>query len=203
MVANRIGLLLGIFFYLWGGNAALAAKNHLLTPPWELLQAKLSAVLKADPCVTVDPLTGQDLDMEIRIWVCNDQKAQALAAFLNKRHEFGDYLAVNVLVYAPNSVSVEASLPESIDDTARLLSLALAGNKYFIKTGIGTGPMAHPAAYAVFQPAVVQYYADDMSDWYKNTNEVAAKVFSDVFNLHPFEDGAVNIFATTIPMFKK
>ncbi|USQ13514.1 group-specific protein [Legionella lytica] len=202
---SKLAIKAGLFFaMLWGfwGSTNLFAATHRLTPPWELLQNQLSAALEADPCVHVESLTGQGLDMEINVMVCDDKKALALAAFLNKRHEFGDYLAVTVNVYAPNLLPVNALLPDDLEAKAKLLSRALVGNKYFIKTGMGTGPMAQLVAYAIFQPVVIQYYSDDISDWYSNTNDVAAKVFSDVFNLHPFDDTAVQIFPTTAPISK-
>lgn len=201
-LAIKARLFLAILLGFWGGTSLFAA-THRLTPPWELLQSQLSAALEADPCVHVKPLTGEGLDMEISVTVCDDKKALALAAFLNKRHEFGDYLAVTVNVYAPNLLPVNATIPEDLEATAKLLSRALVGNKYFIKTGMGKGPMGQLVAYAIFQPVVIQYYSDDISDWYSNTNEVAAKVFSEVFNLHPFDDTAVQIAPTTAPIVRK
>ena len=200
--AIKAQLFLAILFFFLV-NTSLSAAIHRLTPPWELLHSQLSAALEADPCVYVKPLTGQGLDMEISVMVCNDKKALALAAFLTKRHEFGEHLAVTVNVYAPNLLPVNATLPSDLEATAKLLSRALNGNKYFIKTGMGTGPMAQPVAYAIFQPVVIQYFSDDISDWYSNTNEVAAKVFGEVFNLHPFDDTAIQIFPTTAPIPKK
>ncbi|WP_133136472.1 group-specific protein [Legionella rowbothamii] len=201
-LAIKAGLFLAMLFSV-GGSTNLFAATLRLTPPWELLQSQLSAALEADPCVHVKPLTGEGRDMEISVTVCDEKKALALAAFLNKRHEFGDYLAVTVNVYAPNLLPVNATLPEDLGATAKLLGRALVGNKYFIKTGVGTGPMAQLVAYAIFQPVVIQYYSDDMSDWYSNTNEVAAKVFSELFNLHPFDDTAVQIFSTTAPIVEE
>lgn len=180
-------------------SGAFSAK-HRLSPPWYLLQTQLRTVLEADPCVKVHSLTGDAPEMHIKIRVCNEQKAVALAAFLTKRHEFSEQLAVNVNVYAANLGQVDAQLPNSLEETTKLLSRALHGNKYFVKTGMGTSPMAQPVAYAVFKPVIVQYFSDDLSDWYQNTNEVAAKVFSDLFNLHPYAESAVDIFATTAPI---
>lgn len=188
--------ILGLFL---ASSGAFSAKSGLI-PPWYLLQTQLRTALEADPCVKVNSLTGEAQDMNIKIMVCNDRKAEALAAFLTKRHQFGEQLAVSVNVYAANLGQVAVQLPSSLEETTKLLSRALHGNKYFVKTGMGTSPMAQSAAYAVFKPRVVQYFADDISDWYQNTNEVAAKVFSDLFNLHPHTEDAVDIFATTAPI---
>jgi hypothetical protein len=196
LAINKLGLLVSLLFCFLASNFAFSA-NTLLTPPWYLLQKQLHAILNGDPCVKVDDLSGEGLDMVIKVNVCNDKKALALAAFINKHYEFGDQLAVTVSVYGPNFVPVQENLPTSIEDAADLLSRALTGNKYFVKTGMGKSPTAQPAVYAIFKPLVVQYHSDDIGDWYLNTNEVAAKIFSDVFNLHPYDETAIKIFATT------
>lgn len=192
---NNARLMLAVFFYFFGCNLSFAV-NNTLSPPWYLLQKQLSATLNADPCVHVEDLTGAGLDMEIRITVCTNDKAHALAAFVNQRHEFGDKLAVTVVVYA-DFVPVDAPMPGTLEDATKLLSRALNGNNYFVKTGIGRSPTSVHSAYIVFKPAVIQYQSDDISDWYLNTNEVAANIFSDVLNLHPFTKGALQIFVTT------
>lgn len=199
-VVTRACLLFGLSFCFLGNSTAYSAKPKLIAP-WYLLQAQMRAALGADPCVEVEQLTGDGLNMEIKVTVCNDSKAEALAAFIAKRYEFGEQLAVMVNVYAPELVLKETSLPDSMEEIAKLLRAALTGNNYFIKVGIGgRNPMNQPAVYAAFKPMVIQYFSDDISDWYQNTNEVASKLFSDLFNLHPYVDGAVNVYATTAPI---
>lgn len=169
----------------------------MLLPTWYLLNNQLSAILNADPCVHVSNLTDEGLDMEIKVTVCHEEKAYALAAFINRIHEFGDQLAVAVKVYA-NSVPVDAALPTDTKEMVALLNHALKGNKYFVKAGIGVGTMHQTeAAYAIFKPMVVQYYADDIGDWFLKTNEVAAKVFGEVFRFNPYSEDAIKLYATT------
>lgn len=191
---NTAALLLGLAFCCSITNNSFATNSKLL-PPWYLLNNKLSALLNADPCVHVEHLTGAAPDMEIKISVCNEDKAQALAAFLNRTHDFGN-LAVTVKIYTAESVPVNAIKPNDIKETVEMLNRALIGNEYFVKAGTGSTHQSE-AAFAIFQPKVIQYYSDDISDWYLNTNEVASKVFSDVFNFNPFAEDAVRIYATT------
>jgi hypothetical protein len=191
---NATALLLGLVFCCSVTNSSFATNRKLL-PPWYLLNNQLSALLNADSCVHVEDLTGEGRDMEIIISVCNEDKAQALAAFLNRTHDFG-HLAVTVKVYTAESVPVNPIKPNDIKETVEMLNRALTGNKYFVKAGIGSTQQSE-AAFAIFQPKVIQYYSDDISDWYLNTNEVASKVFSDVFNFNPFAEDAVRIYATT------
>lgn len=195
----KIKLFLSLFFCVLISNSGFATQQ-MLSPPWYLLQSKLSAALNTDPCIHVENVTGEGQNMEIRVLACDEKKAQALATFVNHRYEFGDLIAVTVMVYSPDLVPVEALTPDSVEDTAKLLSRALTGNKYFVKTGLGYSPAAQPSAYAIFKPEVVQYHSDDISDWYLNTNVVAATLFSELLNLKPFDEKAHKVFATTAPV---
>jgi hypothetical protein len=191
-VINKVGLFLGIFL----SSVTFTASAGKLLPPWYLLNNQLSATLNADPCVQVSDLTGDGLEMEIKVTVCNEDKARALASFINRVHEFGDKLAVTVKVYSSDSVPVEASAPSTPDEAVELLNQALKGNKYFVRAGVGARHFDE-AAFALFKPMIIQYYSDDISDWYLNTNEVAARAFGTVFNLDPYLEGAVKMYAST------
>jgi len=191
-VVNKVGLFLGIIL----SSMTFTASAGKLLPPWYLLNNQLSATLNADPCVKVNDLTGDGLEMEIKVTVCNEDKALALASFINRVHEYGDKLAVTVKVYSSDSVPVEANAPSSPDDAAELLNQALKGNKYFVRAGVGTRYFDE-VAFALFKPMIVQYYSDDLSDWYLHTNEVAAKAFAAVLNLDPYLEGAIKVYAST------
>ncbi|KTC91685.1 group-specific protein [Fluoribacter dumoffii] len=191
-VKNKLGLFLGIFF----ASISFIASAAKLLPPWYLLNQQLFATLNADPCVQVGNLTGEGLAMNIKITVCNEEKGRALASFINRVHEYGDQMAVTVQVYASDLIPVEANPPSTANEAVELLNKALKGNKYFVKAGLGKRHQID-AAYALFKPMVVQFYSDDIGDWYLNTNEVAAKIFAEVFNLNPFADDAINVYAST------
>lgn len=184
------------FFSLILISNLLFATAPKLTPPWYLLQTELATALSADSCVTVNPLQGEGSNMSIDIAVCDESKAQALAAYLSKRHEFNSSLTVSVNVLYENT-PIQVELPDSLTEQVTLLNQALSGNKYFIKARLAPNPLGQPSAYAEFSPSVIQYFSDDISDWYLNTNIVAAELFSQLFNLHPALDDAVNIFSTT------
>ncbi|MGM9452992.1 group-specific protein [Legionella bozemanae] len=195
---RKAGLFPGLFicFMLSSVTSIAHAGKQMLLPPWYLLKNQLSATLNADPCVHVGDLTGDGLEMEIKVTVCDEDKARALASFVNRVHDFGDNLAVTVKVYSMDSTPVEAIVPSTLKETVELLNLALKGNTYFVKARLGTRQQVG-AAYALFKPMIIQYYSDDIGDWYLNTNEVAAKVFATVFNLDPYTEGAVKLYAST------
>jgi hypothetical protein len=173
------------------------AQNKTLLPPWFLLQAQLNATLNADPCVHVDELTGDSHKMEIQINVCDYNKAEALSAFVKKNYDYGNItLAINVL--SPDLMPVTATAPRNLDETVGLLKRAFTGNKYFVTAG--TVEEVPDVAFIEFKPDVVQFYSDDISDWYLNTNLVASQAFNDVMNFNPFSQEGVRVYATTSPI---
>ncbi|STY28025.1 Uncharacterised protein [Legionella wadsworthii] len=196
-MCHKIKLFLALFlsFTLNGLYSVTHAANKMLLPPWYLLNHQLVAALDADPCVKVGDLTGEGMDMEIKIKVCKEDKARALAYFINRQHDFGN-MVVTVKVYTEEYNPVEAIAPTTIKETVDLLNQALKGNKYFIKAGIGIRHQME-TAYALFRPMIIQYYSDDISDWFLNTNEVAAKIFGAVLRLDPYSEDAIKIYPST------
>lgn len=186
---------LSLFFSLLVSSLSFAGSQHL-TPPWYLLQTELAASLQADPCVTVNALQGEGLNMFVDVHVCEQKKAEALAAFISKNHQFNEQLAVRVSVLY-DGIAVEGQLPDALEEQVTLLNTALNGNTFFVYARTGLSPTSKVSAFAVFKPLVIQYFSDDISDWYLNTNVVAATLFSKLFDLNPTTDSATPIFATT------
>lgn len=179
-------------------------KKTQLIAPWYFLYAQISATLGKDPCVTVGNLVGEGPNMEININVCDYNKAEALSAFIIKQHDFGNLkqhdfgsLMVTVNVLAPDSVPVSAQAPNDSKQAAAMLNLALTGNPYFAKAG-----SVGKAAFIEFKPLVVQFFSDNISDFYSNTNMVASWAFDDIMTFNSFSPKSVKIYATTAPLKK-
>jgi len=168
-----------------------------LNPPWLLVQAKMSATLKADTCVNVSKLEGEGMDMKIRVDVCDYDKALALAPFLNKKYEYYKNLALTVQVYAPGLVPVFADLPSTPQDVADVLNRALSGHPSFVTSGVNK---VGKAAFVEFKPVIIQFVSDDSSDYYLNTNLPASSAFRDVLGLNPFAKDSVRVYSTTSRM---
>lgn len=182
-------LVLGFIFFTLNSSAFAT-----LLPPWYILQNQLKAVLQNDTCVHVANLVGSGRDMKIVVDVCDNNKAQSLAAFISKQHEFGSKLMVDVVVVSNQSIIK----PEPIYNTNQALSLmkqALEGNKHFVQAGGNSDVM-----FAEFKPTVIQYLSDDISDWYRNTNLVAAEAFKQVLNLDKLIAVGIRVYTTTTPV---
>lgn len=135
--------------------------------------------------------------MTIKIIVCDNDKAAALDAFINKTYEYGDNIMVSIEVFAPSDSPVFSNYPQNPKEAVKMLTNAFKGNKYFVKSG--TSSENPGAAYVEFKPSIVQFYSDDISDWYLNTNLVASQAFNELMNFNPFAESAVRIYSTTSP----
>lgn len=173
-----------------------------LSPPWEILRAKLNATIGADPCVKVSDIEGRNYSvMKIRIDVCNYNKALALAGLLQKKYTFGKISVTTPIYISSSSSEINAYPPNNLRETWIVLNAGLSGNPYIEKIEFNE---AKNIVYIEFKPIVVQYYSDDISDLYRNTNMAASAAFRDVFYLNkdPFNRGKINAYATTVEVKK-
>lgn len=171
--------------------ANLSSTAFALSPPWYLLQAQMKAVLQGDDCVKVGNLTGKGREMKIPVTVCDYKKALALAGFIAKPHEFGSNILVTIEVTA-GSTPVPTQAPRSDKEAFSMLSEALDGSRYFVKAGY-----VHDQTFVEFSPTVIQYFSDDISDWYGMTNLTTAEAFKQVFDLNALAKAGVKVYATT------
>jgi hypothetical protein len=131
-----------------------------------------------------------DLDIE----VCKSGKAKALAAFMTQTHDFGGVI-VHVKVLGPKgNVEPKGSVPTNPEEAGRLVERALGSNRFFVQID---GPKFLAQLYIEFKKAVLQYFADNISDFYQNNNEVAALAFADVLQLDAIN--GIRIGVTTSP----
>lgn len=165
-----------------------------LSPPWYLLRALLKTSLEADPCVKVGNLTGEGRNMEVLINVCEFPKAQALSTLVSKQHSFGDKLMVTVKVMFANQLVLPGPAPSKASEVIALINDSLRDNQFFVKSLAAANSQM---GFAEFKPAVVQFFADDISDWYRNTNLVAADAFKKVLDVKALRDAGILLYVTT------
>ena len=130
-----------------------------LSSPWMLFYRKVSAMFEKDPGVRVvfDEESGV-----IRLYVESGEKAAALEKLLPAEKTFGN-VTVKIEVVPANGF-VQAKAEQETD--AALITAALCGNQAvsFIK------PVRllynNELTYVVFENRVVQYFTDDLGDYY-------------------------------------
>lgn len=142
-----------------------------LSAPWYILYKEMDAMFKKDKDVRV--LFDPD-EMIIKVFAASMNKAEALDKILINRHRFGN-VTVNVIVVPPNS-------DEETDDIGDELLYAYAfdGNDALsfirqVDTPYGV------FQYVVFEPTVVQYFADDIGDVYGNCSTLYQNIAQEIF----------------------
>lgn len=152
-----------------------------LSPPWQTYVSEVKALFELDDEVHV---MYNDEDKILRLFVDNDRKADALTRLLPAEKEFGNV-----------KIAIEI-VPANIDEeNSRITDIktAFCGNCavdfiYDAETPFGS------MHYVVFEPKVVQFYNDDMSDINGNKTTLYQEIARDVLGI----DG--NVFFCTDSM---
>lgn len=141
-----------------------------LISPWVEHYRKIDTFFKYDPDVNV---VYDDKAKVIRLYVSDGEKAGALDAMLPDEVTFGS-ISLGIDVIPANGVTLE--IPRSIQSKAFT-------NNPIVKDIISINDiMTTPIIYVVFVKEVVQYYNDDLGDYFgmRSTlyEEIAREIFS-------------------------
>lgn len=156
-----------------------------LTSPWHTYYNELKAFFREDPQVTV--LFDED-DMNIKLLVRNEHKAEALTYLLNDSQQWGD-TKLTVTVVPANVVATDAqayinSLANS-NEYIQMYSYALSGNDEFNDLCEIKGAVGFNAIYVVFEKNVIQYYTDNLGDLHGVKSTLMEYIARDIFVQHP------------------
>ena len=140
-----------------------------LSAPWVNYYHELEAFFAEDNSVNVQ--YNNDIP-EINIYVDGPAKANALSKLIPEEKVFGTTtLKINVI---PSNKQ---------ESRAELIKAALEGNKAFVFAETIQGPMSNPMTFIVFKNKVVQYFTDDLSDYFgvRSTlyQDMAKELFSE------------------------
>lgn len=124
-----------------------------LAPPWETFYRELNALFGSDPDISV--IFDED-EPEIKLYVSDPTKADALAELLPSEKEFGN-VVLKIVVIAPNGY-------QSKNVKSDLLLTAFNGNPALSYVKTVSGILSNDITYVVFQNEVVQYFNDSLSD---------------------------------------
>jgi len=159
-----------------------------LSPPWHTHYNFIRESIGSDPCVKVsDMAEASRFQYIIQIQAHSEEKARALATILELRQTFGKIIVDIEVLYKGRGVSPYEP-PLTAGDLVRVFNQALGTNTYF--TGVKPGGVAAVSIFPIFKKEVIQFFNDDISDYYNNFNGVAADVFAKVLRS--------NIYGTNI-----
>jgi hypothetical protein len=155
-----------------------------LSPPWYLFQSKMKATIGNDSCVQVSNLTeggsqsSANYLLDIHVSCDNmGNKAQALADLLVRTYSFGNPTVQVRIFDSGGRLALASPIPSDPNATSALMQEALSTNRLFV--GVHPGRGRFPISIE-FKHEVVQYFADNLSDYYGNMTQVASEAFRDI-----------------------
>lgn len=175
-----------------------------LSPPQYTLWRQVHASIGASPFVQIGQMREIDdghyeFDVQTR---CRDMSS-ALAAVLTSEYDFG---GIQVKIYILNPDGSPAVPPfqsgnfPTVEEIAACFVKALIGNPYVNRVMPGRGTIFDCALWVECKRKIIQFWNDNIGDYYGNDVYVAADVFRAVMRTS-FEtaSGGVSIGFTTRP----
>ena len=141
-----------------------------LQAPWILFARQIQKMFEKDEEVKV---VCNEKDNEIKLLVNNTIKADALSLILPSEKTFGNIIVKITVV------------PANEEKTSDLFKRAFAGNAAVNKIEVVNDLFENDGVYVLFNPAVVQYFADDISDFYGNTSTLYEDLAREIFEKTP------------------
>lgn len=157
-----------------------------LSAPWDIFYSEINALFSGDPDVHV---VYDAENYTIKIYVDRQCKANALGKIIPADRKFGNVVVKLEVVPSMWSANQDCEIE------GNLFEIAFNGNDIvsFIKTvkWLGDGEVT----YVVFQNEVIQYFSDNIGDFYGVCSTLAQEIAKDVFR-----DIQGVFFCTDLPM---
>lgn len=157
--------------------------------PWVKYYREVDTMFKNDPEVHV--VYDED-EMELKIYVDDQTKGEAIEMLLpNEKVYNTDTVGINIALkisVVPCNTSVRKTFNRSDDDPkyySKLFHAAFCGNQAFCDVIPIEGIFGFYAAYVIFAKDVVQYYSDDIGDYFGLTSTLYQNIALDIFKELP------------------
>ena len=154
------------------------AMTHL-SPPWHSYQRKVMALFGKDPDVRVRDLFKVDeCNYTLFIIVRSEKKAQAIRALLPRCVEISNVTVTSRIFIPVDDCEIRAG-QKACD--IRLLEDAFTGNPLFDRiesAGVGVFHLT----YCIFKKEVLQFWDDDLSNFYGLHTTLAETIAYDILN---------------------
>lgn len=147
-----------------------------LEAPWQTYRKMLNALFQADPDIEVGEVVQDDetnnCDYEIQITVRDSVKYWSLKNTLLERKTFGNVTIHNVIKCASDN-SVQCSMNK--------YKTLFQGNPIVRDFRQAVDPAGEAHGYILFEPEVIQFFHDDISDYSGNWSGLAQDIAREVF----------------------
>lgn len=144
--------------------------------PWYTYRNKLAALFREDPDIIVgDVVNSADGDGSVcvPVSVSNHEKYIALDRAMAKAKDFGNIHLTVLLIDATR---------DNGSDNAELYDTIFRGNPLLKDVREVTDPAGAIHGYVRFEPTVVQFFNDDISDYNGNWSGLAQDIAREVFD---------------------
>jgi hypothetical protein len=185
----------------------IAAQGLALSPPWWTFYHTFMGTIGRDQTLHIPLMTEiDDGHYQIDVYVEGedaDEVGPALAGLVGGDHDFGG-VALMVRVWTPDGDAIMPAAPDAAYDPVAFLkdmvNTAFRHNPLFVEAILGgyVGPFIpdFPDVIAILEPEVVEYWNDDLSDWFQYRHLIAQDAFAEVVNTDYFDGGASLGFTT-------
>jgi hypothetical protein len=178
----------------------MSSSAYALSPPWYTVWSMLNGTVGASPCVEVGQVNVDQNPYTLDVTACSNKVASSLAVILKRHWTWGE-VQLKIRVFGPTGKEVNPRIQPGPDPVATIrarFETALANNPLFSKILENQGFFDPHNFWVEMKKKVIQFYNDDLSDYYGNKNVVAEDAFTDVC-LSTFFEGAVVVGWATKP----
>lgn len=149
------------------------ATKYTLSPPWIKYYHEIEAFFAEDPDVKV---VYYPEEQEVCLYVEGQEKADALTNLLPSEKDFGN-VVLHVMVIPANKNCNCKDLRATVLDIAD----AFEGNNAVEFCKAVQGIYSNPMYYIVFKKKVVQYFTDDLGDYYGVRSTLYQDIAEEIF----------------------
>lgn len=146
-----------------------------LSPPWYIHRDKLSALFEEDDQVTIGKVEKRpDGQYTAEITVSDKEKQAALQQIILQNVNLGN-------VKLTFTFADPLDIPQANDDVSpETFIAAFKGNPILVKAMNAVNPWQLPETVVIFRKEVIQFWADNMADFYGNYNGLAVDIAREV-----------------------
>lgn len=180
----------------------MTAKSVELSPPWYTLQKKFANTFGCDPAVTVGELDTSKNPYVLPIVVDEEKKGTSLRTIIPVNFPMGN---INVVTTVKNSKGScwEAIIVENEKQLLEVITAAFTGNPLFVEAKPSVLPPNFQRVGLIMTKTVVQFFNDDLSDFYSNFNGVTAHVVADLIRMTYVNNTVYIVMGTAVTEQRK
>lgn len=153
------------------------SKIMQLSPPWYAYHRKVLALFGGDPQIHIKDLAALDEGKYAYMILIDDaKKARAIKTILLKEIYIGN-ITIQATILGPD----EDLIQSASTDAVTLFNDAFSGNPIFDKA-ITVHFGGQTFNYCIFKKVILQFWNDDMSDYYGNFNGLPSDVAKEILD---------------------